>query len=186
MKVLCTRPVLSMVSAIAMSMLLFGCSASGAVVTEPPVTAATPTASPPQQSPPVATLPTGLLQAVSATKPTAAAAAAMARCHIGELIPITSVSGMAELANAADLVRYVPLTGREPQLRASGPVWVIQVRSDLQQQGNEIWTNPTCVVTSDDAGYFATGPVTNTATGKTMTPEAPKTPPDRSLPSLAP
>ena len=51
---------------------------------------------------------------------------------------------------------------------------------------SEVWTDPTCVVTENDSGYFATGPVTNTATGKVLQPEAPAVPPDRTVPPLAP
>jgi hypothetical protein len=165
--------------------LALGCSTTGAVVTEPPATATVPTTPPPSATASVA-LPNASFAPVSATKPAAEAAAALAACHIGDLVPISNVSGMAQIASAADLVRYVPLTGREPQPKASGPAWIIQIHGDVQQMGGEVWTNPTCIVTSSESGYVATGPVTNTATGKTITPEAPKTPPDRPLPSLAP
>lgn len=126
------------------------------------------------------------LVAVSASHPSAAAADAMDKCHIGDMIAIEKVAGMAELPSAADLLRYAPLTGREPQLKEAGPVWVIQIKGDVRQMGNEIWTDPICVVTGSDHGYFATGPVTNTQTGKTDEPLAPALAPDRTLPSLAP
>lgn len=177
--------ILSTVATGAISLLLYGCSTTGAVVTEPPETS-TPTAMTSPKASEGASLPGLSLAAVSASTPTAQAAEVLASCQIGDMIPIAMVSGMAELQNAGDLPRYVPLTGREPQLKASGSVWVVQVRGDVQQRGNEIWTDPTCIVTSDDSGYFATGPVTNTVTGKAVQPEAPQTPPDRALPSLAP
>jgi len=178
------RFALATVAMAALPLLASGCSTAGAVVTEPPdlepstvaVTHAATVGLPIDIS----------LDAVSESAPTTEAAGVLAACHIGDLITIDKVSGMSELPSAVDLPHFVPFTGRELQLKTSGTVWVVQIRGDVQQRGNEIWTNPTCVVTSDDAGYFATGPVTNTATGKTIQPEAPPTPPDRALPSLAP
>ena len=171
------------------SLALVGCVA-GAVVTEPPAATTTPTTTPttkPVQTASPQTVHTGQdLVAVSASHPSAAAVDALAKCHIGDMIVIKKVAGMAQLPVAADLLHYAPLTGREPQLKEAGPVWVIQIKGDVQQMGNEIWTNPTCVVTGSDHGYFATGPVTNTATGETVQPEAPAVAPDRTLPPLAP
>jgi hypothetical protein len=167
------------------SIAFVGCVA-GAVVTEPPPGTTAPTTKPAETAPAQPVDPGRELAAVSASHPTAAAADAMAKCHIGDMIVIEKVAGMAELPTAADLLHYVPLTGREPQLKEAGPVWVIQIKGDVQQMGSEIWTNPICVVTGSDHGYFATGPVANTATGKTVQPEAPAVAPDRTLPPLAP
>ena len=126
------------------------------------------------------------LVAISASAPSAGAADAIAKCHIGDMIPISEVSGMAQLSTASEITHYVPLTGREPQLRETGPVWVLQIRGDVQEPGGEIWTDPTCIVTQSDYGYVATGPVKTVATGSVLLPEAPATPPDRVLPTLAP
>lgn len=93
---------------------------------------------------------------------------------------------MALIPAAKDVGLYVPLTGREPLLQEDGPAWVIQITGDVQQRGSEIWTDPTCIVTAGDFGFYATGPVKNTSTGSTSMPEAPKVPPNRSLPPLAP
>jgi hypothetical protein len=178
------RFALAVVAMAAIPLFASGCSTAGAVVTEPPDPKPSTVAVRPAATD---SLPIDLsLDAVSASAPTTEAAGVLAACHVGDMITIDKVSGMAELPSAVDLPHFVPFTGREPQLKASGTVWVVQIRGDVQQRGNEIWTNPTCVVTSDDAGYFATGPVTNTATGKTIQPEAPPTSPDRALPSLAP
>lgn len=127
------------------------------------------------------------IEPVSASKPGAEAAAVLARCNVGEQISIGKVTGMGKIPSASDLVRYVPLTGREPQLKETGPAWIVTVAAELPQPGStELWINPTCVVTDSDAGYFATGPVEDLATGKTMTPEEPATPPDLRVPPLAP
>ena len=163
--------------------LALGCS-MGAVVTEgpQPSSSAASTVGPSMETPPA-----GDVMAVSASAPSAGAADAIAKCHVGDMIPISSVTGMGQVASAADLVHYVPLTGREPQLREAGPAWIIQVHADVPQPGSgEIWTDPTCVVTQNDFGYFATGPVRNAATGAVVTPAPPIIHPDRKLPPLAP
>ncbi len=124
---------------------------------------------------------------VSRSHPAPGAADALAKCHVGDTIPIDQVTGMGELGSPSDVTRYVPLTGREPQLRDAGPAWVIAVRADLPQPAsNELWSNPTCIVTRSDFGWYATGPVRNTATGALVVPETPAVAPDRTLPPLAP
>jgi hypothetical protein len=81
----------------------------------------------------------------------------------------------------------VPLTGREPQLSEPGPAWIVTVHADIvQPAGNEIWTDPTCVVTGEESGWWATGPVTDTATGKVKPSTIQLQPPDRRIPPLAP
>jgi hypothetical protein len=172
-----------------------GCVSAGAVVTEPPNSTTSPTNPPVASLAPVVTPDSGApaLVAVSASHPSAEAADVLAKCRIGEFIPINEVAGMAKLPAASDLTHYVPLTGREPLLKEPGPLWVIQIKGDVPQQGGgspspggEIWTNPICFVTNSDVGYLATGPVTNLMTGKTTSPEAPAVAPDRTLPPLAP
>jgi hypothetical protein len=166
---------------------LVGCVSAGAVVTEPPNSTTSPTNPPLASFAPVATPAGGAptLAAVSASHPSAEAAAVFTTCRIGEFIPIDEAAGMAKLPAASDLTHYVPLTGREPLLKEPGPLWVIQITGDVPQR-QEIWTNPICFVTNSDFGYMGTGPITNPATGKTTRPEAPAVAPDRSLPPLAP
>jgi hypothetical protein len=127
------------------------------------------------------------LTAVSASRPGDEAARVLGTCNIGEQIPLERVTGMGKIASAADLARYVPLTGRERQLKESGPAWVVTVNAEVPQPGStELWFNPTCVVTDGDAGYYATGPVTDLSTGKTMLPEKPPNPPEFRVPPLVP
>jgi hypothetical protein len=141
----------------------------------------------PVESPPIASALADVLAPVSRSNPAPGAADALAKCHIGDTIPIDKVTGMGEIGAASDVTRYVRLTGREPQLRDAGPAWVITVRADLPQPpSSEVWSNPTCVVTQGEFGWYATGPVRNTATGALLTPEVPAVAPDRTLPPLAP
>jgi hypothetical protein len=127
------------------------------------------------------------IAAVSATKEGAEAAAVLAKCNIGEQIPLDHVTGMGKIADASKLAVYVPLTGREPQLKETGPAWIVMVADEVRQPGStEVWTNPTCVVTAGEAGYYATGPVTDLATGKILQPEAPSRAPELRVPPLAP
>ena len=125
---------------------------------------------------------------VSGSQPSPEARDVLARCHIGagEPVAMSQVTGMAQLASGSELTHFVPLTGREPELADTNPVWVVQIRADLQEPGGEIWVDPVCVATTTRAGYFATGPVRNAASGVEISPEKPVTPPDRALPPLQP
>ncbi len=161
---------------------LFGCGV-GAVVTEGPE----PAASPAPSKAPIETPNAGEVEAVSASHPSVGASDAMAKCQIGVTIPLDKVIGMGEIASAKDIVHYVPLTGREPQLREAGRAWIIQIHGDVPfPLSGEVWTDPTCVVTLNDFGYYGTGPVRNTSTGAVVTPEPPAMLPDLALPALAP
>lgn len=167
--------------------MLLGLAACGAniVVTQPP-SAPERTAS--TQVETQATLPVDPnITPVSKSHPDADAANAFAKCQIGVALPVSTgqVSGMGRLASAERLLDYVPLTGREPELNATGPIWIIQVTGDIPQRGGEVWTDPTCVVTSSRSGWYATGPVT-LSTGNVVLPEPPAVPPRLALPSPAP
>jgi hypothetical protein len=176
----CRRPIPAPALWIGAALLLVACSAAGAPVSSSPK----PTTL--ASIVPIPTSPSGDLPPVSISHPSAGAKDAFAKCHIGDMILIEKVAGMAQVPSAKDVVRYVPLTGREPQLKEDGPAWVIQIKGEVQQRGSEIWIDPTCVVTAGDFGFYATGPVKNTSTGDVMTPEEPSTPPDRTLPPLVP
>jgi hypothetical protein len=167
--------------------LVAGCSSTGAVVTAPPDNAV-PTATAVSTASATASADSSPIEPVSVSHPSKEAADALAKCHVGkdDMIPIERVVGMGLVPSAADLQHFVPLTGREPQLKDEGPAWVILVRGDVQQMGGEVWADPTCVVTRTDFGYFATGPVTNQATGKVTEPEPPPFAPDMTIPKLAP
>jgi hypothetical protein len=157
-------------------LVLVGCAVNRQLIPEP-----APTAVASARSAAIAIAP------VSGSEPGPEATTVFTKCRIGEEIAVEMVSGMGKVSSASDLARYVPLTGREPQLKAAGPVWIITIRGDVPQPKiGEIWTDPTCIVTSDDFGYFATGPVRNATTGAISRPEPPAIPPDLALPSLAP
>src|SRR3954452_3093905 len=93
---------------------LAGCVSAGAVVTEPPTSTTSPTNPPVASLAPVVTPDSGAptLVAVSASNPGAEAADVLAKCRIGEFIPISEVAGMAKLPAASDLMHYISLTGR--------------------------------------------------------------------------
>jgi hypothetical protein len=153
-----------------------------------PVTTQPEQSNAPFPSPVVATSRAGAdIIAVSASKPGAAAQAVLGKCNIGDQIELKNVTGMGMIASPKDLPRYVPLTGREPQLVEAGPAWIVTVHAKIPQPGSsELWTDPTCVVTGEESGWFATGVVTDTATGKVTRPEAPVQQPDLSVPPLLP
>jgi hypothetical protein len=162
-----------------------GCTGVAAPVTEMPGSAATPSA--PTQTIDTSTAPPlSEVAPVSGSQPSAGAADAFAKCHIGDMILISRVTAMGQIASAKNLARYIPLSGREPQLKEDGPAWVIQIRGDVPQPGGEVWTDPTCVVTQGEFGWFATGLVRDTATGKVLISKLPVSVPDATLPPLAP
>jgi hypothetical protein len=172
----------------AVALAVAGCISAGAVVTEPPGSSTTATPLPVASLSPVVTPVDGAptLSLVSASHPGPEVLDVFAKCQIGTLIPVKQIAGMAKLPAVRDLTHYVPLTGREPQLKQTGPVWVIQIKGDVTQLSQEVWTDPICIVTDSDFGFFATGPFTDPTTGKTTQPEPPAVPPDRKLPPLAP
>jgi hypothetical protein len=123
---------------------------------------------------------------ISISHPSPGAARALAACHVGDQFSTAQVVGAGEIALAGDVWHYVPLTGREPILQTAGPVWVIQLRAAVPQPGGGgVWTDPTCIVTNEDAGFLATGPVTDDG-GTVHQPSAPARLPDRGLPPLGP
>jgi hypothetical protein len=129
------------------------------------------------------------VEPVSASNPSPDAVRVFEACHIGDgdSVPLDRVTGMGMIHSARDLPRYIPLTGREPQLDVTGPVWIVTTDVAVPQPGSrEVWSGPTCVVTSLESGWFATGPVTDTATGQILDAEAPAQKPDLVLPTLAP
>ena len=112
-----------------------------------------------------------------------------AACHLGDedQIPLDRVTGVGVLASTKDVLHYIPLTGREPQLVEEGPIWIVTVDFDLPMPGGgEVMIDPTCVVTGKDAGWYGIHGGRNTITGKVTPPEEPAQPPDRTLPPLAP
>ena len=67
------------------------------------------------------------------------------------------VAGMGKVAAAKDLTRYVPLTGREPQLKEFGPAWVVTVHANMRQPASsELWIDPD--LRGHSNRYLATSP----------------------------
>ena len=162
------------------ALILAACTAgSGAVVS----TAPEPTPSSSMAA--VPTLPTGDVAPVSISEPSEGAKDAFAKCHVGDQYAIEQVAGMGQVPSTKDLFHYVPLTGREPEFKIEGPAWVIQFGGDLPMRTGS-WTDPTCIVTADYFGFYATGPTKDYGSDKVVMPERPPIPPDRSLPPLLP
>ena len=125
------------------------------------------------------------LAAVSRSHPSAEADAALTRCQIDLTASRLKVTAMGLLSNPKDAVRFVGLTGREPQLTDTGPMWLITTSGELIQPSGDGWTDPVCAVTTDDALWYATGQIKDGASGKIINP-LPAAPADMVLPSLAP
>ena len=126
------------------------------------------------------------VRAVSLANPGAEATSVMAKCQIGSVIPTSEVVGMGKIDSVKDVVRFINLTGREPQLNDEGPAWIVQIKGDLHQPTGQIWTDPTCVVTTGDFGWYGTGAVTDVTTGKVTQPLPVSVAPDLGLPQLVP
>ena len=161
------------------AVLLAACTAGGAVVSSVPGPTAT------ASTAAIPTLLTSDLSPVSVANPNHGAMDAFVKCHIGDQFSVDQVGGMGQVPSAKDLLHFVPLTGREPQLEEDGPAWVIRFHGDIPE-GAEVWTDPTCVVTAGDTGFYATGPVKDLNTGAVRQPEPPPTAPDKTLPPLVP
>lgn len=97
-----------------------------------------------------------------------------------------SVAGMGLIPSAADLPKYAPFTGKEPQLQLPGPVWLVQFKGDIPMpKSGETWVDPVCIRADGDQGYFAVNGVKD-ANGKFIAPLPAETAPTLSLPALQP
>lgn len=133
-------------------------------------------------------LPEGVLQVGSVAHPTPEEVEILGKCQVGGDLAIApnQVTGMAKLSDGSEITHFIPLSGREPQLNDPEPVWLLTVHGDIPQFGGEVWVDPSCVVTRQTFGYFATGAIRNKETGAETTPLPPVSQPDRSLPPPAP
>src|SRR5215216_4047265 len=114
-------------SALAVAIFVGACSSAGGQAT--PTSASGPSLSATVETPNASLsvisgseLPIGGAEAVSASRPSAEALDVFTKCHIGDhdLVALGRVTGMGKLASTKDITRYVPLTGREPQLAETG------------------------------------------------------------------
>lgn len=121
------------------------------------------------------------LEAVSASAPTVEAKAAMELCNVDPAGG--TISGMALVPSGKDVAKYVPMQGTEPELKTERPVWVIQLKGEIEGRVGTM-VDPTCVVVSGiPTLYLTNGAIDN---GVRWTAEPVKEPPTLSLPPLAP
>ena len=107
-------------------------------------------------------------------------------CHVSTS-GLDNVAGMALVPHSADVWRYVPLTGLEPEFKTDAPAWVIQFAGELPMpKSGEVWIDPICVRVGETVGFYATGLVRNLASGEVFEPPIPARPPTGTLPPLAP
>jgi hypothetical protein len=167
------------------AVLLAGCSTSGHPAEDPQPTTKAPQVTPGPTIAPGAD--DGGVVPVSLSNLSADAQVALERCLVDPSSASKSVDSMGLVGQARDVPRYVPLTGLEPEIQTTAPAWVVQLKGEFPQlRGGEIWTDPVCVVIGETFGLYATGPVTDMATGKSVAPMAPESPPDLVLPKLQP
>jgi hypothetical protein len=136
--------------------------------------------------------PTGLpvdpsIEPVSLAHPSPESAEALRICQVNEGIGADQVSGMGRIDHARNAIRYVPLTGREPEIQTDAPAWIVTFTGEVPMpKSGEIWIDPTCIVVGGGGGIYATGPVENSSTHLTVTPLPAIQQPDLALPPLLP
>lgn len=134
---------------------------------------------------PTATLPVDpSLSPVSRTSPAAEALIALDASGWGDRM--AEVAGMALVPSGIVARVYAPLSGNEPELMTTDPVWMIQLRGRLVDPfTDETSIDPVCVVVDGQAGIYSTGDVI-LADGSVHTPRPVPSPPRVSLPPLSP
>ena len=65
-------------------------------------------------------------------------------------IRIANVTGVGVIASIKDILPYVPLTGREPELASPSPVWIVTVATTCIARGPDV-RGPNGVVSGDEA-----------------------------------
>lgn len=126
------------------------------------------------------------VEPVSLSHPSPEAADALRICQV-DTIGADKVSGMGRIPAARDAVRYVPLTGLEPEIQTDDPAWIVSFHGEVPMpKSGEVWIDPTCIVVGGDGGLYATGPVENTSSHITVTPLPAVQQPDLVLPALLP
>lgn len=103
------------------------------------------------------------LEPVSRSDPNPDASQALDACWItdseGQLeavFGLDAVAGMAQVIDARDVPKYVPLWGVEPDLQTSDPVWVIRLRGEQVFPTFKL-RDPTCIVIRGVKNWFSTG-----------------------------
>lgn len=86
---------------------------------------------------------------VSRSNPSPEAKTALELC----VRPGDEVAGMARLASARDVQKYMLTNGREPELQVGVPVWVVQLRGAITYPFGTV-LNPVCVVKDGDATIY--------------------------------
>jgi len=162
------------------ALLLTGCvqGAPAAISTPTPASPATVAATAPDVDP------------VSLGTPTAMAAEGIEACAVRKYEE--ALGGIGILAHARLLPEYVPLTGREPEVKSDEPVFValfsgtirLPYRGGPGAPAYKDVQNATCAVLDGQAIWWITGPWTD-STGKSGTPE-PASLMDKVLPAPLP
>jgi hypothetical protein len=122
---------------------------------------------------------------ISIRNHSAEAEAAFQACHIDQY-GFQAVAGMGLVPTAAALAKYAPFSGREPQLKLPGPVWLVQFKGEIPMpKSGEIWIDPVCIKATGDQGYFAVNGV-RSPSGEFVAPLPAATAPTFRLPPLQP
>jgi hypothetical protein len=104
--------------------------------------------------------------------------------RLASTLGVGIVEGMGEVVPAHDVSLYVPLTGREPEVRTDAPAWVIATRGVVTIPFGDTMRNPTCVVVEGRATWFVTD--ASSLDGDWVTAAPLPLPPTYRLPPLGP
>jgi hypothetical protein len=129
------------------------------------------------------------VEPISLANPPAAAATAFEICRVGDWVARYGpevISGAGRIDRARDAVRYVPLTGREPEIQTDDPAWIIQFRGEIRVDWSLVFTDPVCIVVDGTGGFHGTGPVRVVGTDAVITPQPVAFLPDLALPPPLP
>lgn len=112
-----------------------------------------PSASPAPTADPVDALPLDpAVKPVSISNANADEQRAMDMC-ISFSFTTDDVVGMGKIPHARDAYKYVPLTGREPDLKNDLPVWIVAFKGILRMpRGGELAIDPICLLTELEPG----------------------------------
>lgn len=136
----------------------------------------------------------GALAAVSRSKPGADASAALDACSLTDTTGRFGTNGplgiglavaMGLVPHAADVPKYAPFDGTEPELQSDSPAWVIRTKGVVSLPLAPDMIDPTCVVVNGVATWFSTGSIEQ-PDGSMKTARPPKNAPIYGLPSLTP
>jgi hypothetical protein len=92
------------------------------------------------------------IKPISRSKPTAVEKRALDLCMVGYFgFTSDDVAGAGQISHGRDATKYVPLTGREPELETDQPVWIVAYHGALPvpRRPDLLARDPVCILVGD-------------------------------------